>query len=100
MIWLLKWALKANRAFSPFVLGVGTLLQFVWMIALAVGVILGIWDGLVWLFKADWRTTDFQGVFWAAVVGKPFWHSGWCVVFVRTAENPSRFTIGCWHSWI
>ena len=71
MVWLLKWALNSNRILSPFVLGVGTLFQFVWMTALAVGVILGIWDGLVWLFKADWRTTEFQGVFWAAVVGVP-----------------------------
>ena len=31
----------------------------------------GAWDGAVWLFKADWRTTNFQVPFWAFVVAIP-----------------------------
>ena len=30
--------------------------------------IVGAWDGAVWLFKADWQTTNFQVPFWAFVV--------------------------------
>ena len=33
--------------------------------------IVGAWDGAVWLFKADWRTTNFQVPFWAFVVAIP-----------------------------
>ena len=34
-------------------------------------VVFGAWDGAVWLFKADWRTTNFQVPFWAFVVAIP-----------------------------
>ena len=33
--------------------------------------IVGAWDGAVWLFKADWQTTNFQVPFWAFVVTIP-----------------------------
>jgi len=33
--------------------------------------IVGAWDGAVWLFKADWQTTNFQVPFWAFVVAIP-----------------------------
>ena len=33
--------------------------------------IVGVWDGAVWLFKADWQTTNFQVPFWAFVVTIP-----------------------------
>ena len=33
--------------------------------------IVGAWDGAVWLFKADWRTTNFQVPFWAFIVAIP-----------------------------
>jgi len=33
--------------------------------------IVGVWDGAVWLFKADWQTTNFQVPFWAFVVAIP-----------------------------
>ena len=29
------------------------------------------WDGAVWLFKADWRTTNFQVPVWAILVAIP-----------------------------
>ena len=40
-------------------------------IAGIVGGIVGIWDGLVWLFKTDWRTTHFQVVLLAGIVFVP-----------------------------
>ena len=33
--------------------------------------IVGAWDGAVWLFKTDWQTTNFQVPFWAFVVTIP-----------------------------
>ncbi len=30
------------------------------MFAFAVTVIMGLWDGIVWLTKSDWRTTNFS----------------------------------------
>ncbi len=30
------------------------------LLALAVAVIVGLWDGIVWLTKSDWRTTNFS----------------------------------------
>ncbi len=29
------------------------------MVCAVVAIVVGAWDGLVWLVKADWRTTDF-----------------------------------------
>ena len=33
--------------------------------------IVGAWDGAVWLFKADWRTTNFEVPVWAIFVAIP-----------------------------
>jgi hypothetical protein len=33
---------------------------FVSLASGAAALVVGFWDGLVWLFKADWRTTVFQ----------------------------------------
>ncbi len=33
--------------------------------------IVGAWDGAVWLFKADWRTTNFEVPVWAFFVAIP-----------------------------
>ena len=33
--------------------------------------IVGAWDGAVWLFKADWQTTNFQVPVWAILVAIP-----------------------------
>lgn len=38
------------------------------LLAAAVGLAVGAWDGLVWLFKADWHTTNFYVTKIAAVV--------------------------------
>ena len=33
--------------------------------------IVGAWDGAVWLFKTDWQTTNFQVPVWAILVAIP-----------------------------
>ena len=33
--------------------------------------IVGAWDGAVWLFKTDWQTTNFQVPVWAIFVAIP-----------------------------
>jgi len=55
---------------------VGTV--FGWIIATVVlfgsvltFLIVGAWDGAVWLFKADWRTTNFEVPVWAFLVAIP-----------------------------
>ena len=55
---------------------VGTAFGLIVTIAVLFGsvltfLIVGAWDGAVWLFKADWRTTNFQVPFWAFVVAIP-----------------------------
>ena len=71
MVWLLKCALKIINTIGPFVGGAAGLFFVVAWIAGIVGGIVGIWDGLVWLFKADWQTTHFQGVWLAGIVLVP-----------------------------
>jgi len=33
--------------------------------------LVGAWDGAVWLFKTDWQTTNFQASVWAIFVAIP-----------------------------
>ena len=33
--------------------------------------LVGAWDGAVWLFKTDWQTTNFQVPVWAILVAIP-----------------------------
>ena len=71
MVWLLKFALKFILAIVPIVGVAAFLFLGVAWIAGAVGGIVGIWDGLVWLFNADWRTTHFQWFWWAVTAFVP-----------------------------
>ena len=48
--------------------GIAVLFLVVFWIAVVVGGVLTFWDSLVWLFNADWRTTNFQGFVVAATV--------------------------------
>lgn len=45
--------------------GVEAALFVVVLVSVVVGVTFGVWDILVWLFKADWRTTHFEVPLWS-----------------------------------
>ena len=55
---------------------VGTTFDLIVTIAVLFGsvltfLIVGAWDGAVWLFKTDWQTTNFQVPVWAIFVAIP-----------------------------
>ena len=50
------------------VVGLGVIFGIGAFLSGAIAVIVGVWDFVVWLFKADWRTTDFQAPVVSAVV--------------------------------
>ena len=58
----------------------GILAAVVAVVSVWVFIIAGLWDLLVWLTNADWKTTNFSAPIWAGIIAAATGVSAWVLV--------------------
>ncbi len=59
MAWLKRRLASFLGSMVTVAMALGALCVIGGMVCAVVAIVVGAWDGLAWLVKADWRTTDF-----------------------------------------
>ena len=73
LFWFTRWvyAISAMLGLAAAAVAIGAVLVFI---------VVGLWDLLVWLVNADWKTTSFVVPIWAGIIAAATSVSAWVLM--------------------